>query len=195
MTVAPAHIGELFAHSAEEFSAIPVPQEVEEKVQEDIGALDRMLSNGFIFASLLPTLYLALDLPLIDVFKSAWKSTVELQEYHDLEKHPAGETTNFQFGKHKIVSKHRPNLEVLMNGKMVGSLTFDVKISLSINATTLVIRDARIWQASGTEFRGEAELSYKGFRLVRKKIGPLTLPGTVDFKDGIAIPALPAGVG
>ena len=191
----PASLAEFFAADAAAFSRQPLPAEAKQAVQEDLGALDKAALEGFAFGDLLGTLYEALDLPLEDILRSAWSCLVELQEYRDAEKHPPEETSTVRFGRHKVTSKHHPKVDLLLNDREVASFTFDVQLTLSITGTTLLVRAGRIWQARGSEFHGEAALSYRGFSLAKRKTGSFTLPGAIDFADGIPIPPLPKAVG
>ncbi|GAB4363503.1 MAG: hypothetical protein Kow00114_19650 [Kiloniellaceae bacterium] len=195
MTEAPETVAALFAGSAAAFSRLPLPAEAREAVRQELGALDRMLLEEGVFGDLLAALYEAIELPLEDILRSAWSSLIELQEYRDAQKHPPEETSTVRFGRHKVTSKHRPAVTLLLNDRTLASLTFDLVLTLNVTATTLKVRGGRIWQARGTEFQGEAALSYRGFALMKKKTGKLALPGTIDFKDGVAIPALPKAVG
>jgi len=191
----PEKLGEFFAADAETFSRQPLPADGKEAVKEDLTGLDKAALEGFVFADLMVTLYAALDLPLEDILRSAWSSLIELQEYRDAKKHPPEETSSVRFGKHRVTSNHHPKVEVLLNDQEVACLTFDVTLTLNVTATTLQVRGGRIWEARGAEFQGEAALSYRGFSLMRRKTGKLTLPGAIEFKDGIAIPPLPKAVG
>ena len=191
----PEKLAEFFAENAETFSRQPLPADAVEAVREDLGTADRAVLEGFAMGDLMATLYAALDLPLEDILRSAWSSLVELQEYRDTQKHPPEETSNVRFGKHKLTSKHHPKVALLLNEKEVASLTFDVVLTLSITATTLLVRAGRIWQARGSEFQGEASLSYRSFTLMKKQTGTFTLPGAIDFAEGLPIPPLPKAAG
>lgn len=195
LTEAPASVAGLFAPDAPAFSRLPLPAEGKEAVREDLGALDGMLLEEGVFGDLLATLYEAIDLPIEEILRSAWSSLIELQEYRDSRKHPPEETSTLRFGKHRVTSKHQPRVTLLLNDQKMAEITFDLVLTLNVAATTLKVRAGRIWQARGTEFQGEAALSYRGFGLMKKKTGRLTLPGTIDFKDGVAIPDLPKAVG
>ena len=193
--VMPRCLGEFFAADAEAFSRLPMPAETGQAVGQDIRALDQPALDSFAMADLLLSLYSALDLPLEDILRSAWRSLVELQEYRDADKHPPEETSNVGFGKHRVSSKHHPEVAILLNGQEVASLTFDVQLTLQITGTTLLVRAGHIWQARGTEFEGQALLSYRGFTLIKKKTERFRLPGTIDFEKGIPIPSLPKAAG
>jgi hypothetical protein len=195
MTDVPATVADFFARDAEAFSRTPLPAEAAEAVKQDLGALDRAALEALAMTDLLRSLYDALDPRLDDILRSAWGSLNQLQEYRDAHKHPPEETSNVRFGRHKVTSKHHPTVEILLNEKAVASLTFDVLLTLQVSATTLVVRAGRIWQARGTEFQGEAALSYRGFTLIRKSTEKFSLPGAIDFSDGIPIPPLPQAAG
>ena len=195
MAEEPTKLGDFFAADATAFSRLPLPAEASEIVKADVATGDRAVLEAFAIGDLLHALYEALDLPLEDILRSAWSSLVELQEYRDKEKHPPEETSNVRFGKHKVTSKHHPKVAILLNDREVTSLTFDVQLTLQITGTTLVVRAGRIWQARGSELQGEAALSYRGFSLMKKKVGKFTLPAALDFDDGIAIPPLPKAAG
>lgn len=190
MEPVPERLTDFLADSADAFSALVVSETAGDRLRDDLAALDPATPDGFAISDLLHSLYEALDQPLADILRSAWTSLVELQEYRDPEKHPPDETNRVRFGRHKMTSKHRPKLEVLVNGQEVGEIAFDLQLTLHITGTTLLVRDGRIWQAAGSEFEGGCELSYCGIRLVHKKVGLFTIPGGIDFAGGLPIPPL-----
>jgi len=190
MAYVPERVADLLAPDADAFSALAISDDAGERLRSDLGALDQATLEGFMISDLLRSLYRALDLPLADILRSAWSSMVELQEYRDSAKHPPGEANRVRFGKHKVTSKHRPKLVVLVNEKEVGEIVFDIQLTLHITGTTLLVRDGRIWQAMGSEFEGECELSYCGLRLAHKKVGLFTIPGGIDIENGLPIPPL-----
>ena len=145
--------------------------------RDDILALGAGLAQVFSTAGILVALNKALEVPLGDILKSAWSSSLSLQAYLDPEKHPPEETSSVSFGKHKLSSNHQPKIEVLLNQKRVGTVSFDVTLTLHITSTKLLVRDGRIWEASGTEFRGEFKAAYKGLPFIKKKIGKIKKRG------------------
>jgi len=187
----PETIAELFAASENRFRELPVSEESGERLRRDLGALDRNATETIGLGELLVGLYHALDLPLADVLKSAWSSLVELQDYLDPAKHPPGESSHVRVGKHTVKSKHQPHLDVVLNSAKIGTIPFDVTFSLDITGSTFLVRAGRIWQATGSEFEGEAKIAYKGLQLVKKKIGLFRSSDAIEFENGIAIPKLP----
>lgn len=169
--------------------------EANEALRDDLRRFDQGLLQVMTMGGVLVALKPALDIPLVDIFKSAWASSLELQAYLDPEKHPPEETSRVRFGKHKISSTHQPKLEVLLNGKRVGTISFDVRLTLHIASTRLQIRDGKIWQAEGPEFKGECQVTYKGFPFIKRQIAKVSLPGTLSFETGMPIQKLPVSIG
>ena len=190
----PRTLCDLVATDEQQFAQSAVAAEAGDALRNDMGAFDSDLLQAFSTGAVLVALHKALDVPLADIFKSAWGSALELQAYRDSDKHPPDETSWIKFGKHKLTSTHQPKIEVLVNGKRIGTLSFDVKLTLHVTGTKLRVRDARIWEAAGTSFNGECGISYKGFPFIKREIATATLPGTILFEDGLPIPKLPVSV-
>lgn len=195
MSDEPKRLGDFFASDADAFSRAPLPADAAQAVRQDLGGLDKAVFEHFALPDLLHSLYTALDLPLEELLRAAWSSLVELQEYRDTERHPPEETSSLRFGKHNVVSKHHPQVDILLNEQEIATLTFDVQLTLKVIGTTLTVRDGRIWQARGSEFEAEATLAYRGFQLMKKRTERFRLPGTLEFKEGIPIPPLPQAAG
>ena len=190
----PRTLGDLVAAEEQQFAQSAVSAEAGDALRTDMGAFDNDLLQAFSTSVVLVALHKALDVPLADIFKSAWGSALELQAYRNPEKHPPNETSWVKFGKHKLTSSHQPKIEVLLNGKRIGTLSFDVKLTLHVTGTKLRVRDARIWEAAGTSFKGDCGIAYKGFPFIKRDIAAVTLPGTITFDDGLPIPKLPVSV-
>ncbi|PUB12454.1 hypothetical protein [Yoonia sediminilitoris] len=193
--IAPHTLADLAGSADMQTDDQQLPDEARDALREDIGSFGAGLAQLFTTAGILVALNKALDVPLTDILKSGWSSAVDLQPYLDPEKHPPEETTWVDFGKQKLTSTHNPKLEVLVNGKRVGTLTFDVVLTLHITATKLLVGNGRIWQATGTAFKGDCRLSYKGFPFIKKQIAKVSLPGTLNFAEGVRISKLPVAVG
>ena len=172
-----------------------VPVETRDALRDDLSAFGAGLAQVFTTTGVLIALNQALEVPLADILKSAWSSSISLQAYLDPDKHPPEETSWVSFGKHKLSSTHQPKIEVLLNGKRVGTVSFDVTLTLHITSTKLLVRNGRIWEATGTEFKGECKVSYKGFPFLKRQIGNTKLPGKLTFGDGVKISKLPVAIG
>jgi hypothetical protein len=192
MTEAPKTLAGCLAAGEEEFTAdLQIDAEVQETMKRDLQGMPGALLEMVPMATVLAALYRALDVDLTGILRSGWQTAVMLQEYRDPARHPPGEEKLVKIATTKLTSTHKPKLEVLVNGAVVGSLVFDAKLTLDIAGSRLRIRDGRIWEVMGSEFEGQCELSYRGLLLVRRRVGKFAIPGGLTFVQGIKIGPMP----
>lgn len=198
MTTEPAvtlTLAKLYASDSAAFSKLEPDQSSKAAMQKDVEQMGSGLIEAFTFAAALAVLYEALDVAFLDILKSGWKTMAELQAYRDLEKHPPEEKSWVKLGRHKLTSAHEPKVEVLFNGKHLGQLDFDAKLTLNVTDAKLKVQNGRIWEVTGPVFEGEATLSYKGFLLLKKNLARFTLPSGVTFEKGVPIIPMPVSIG
>ncbi len=184
-------LAKFYAADSAEFSALEPNQPPKKALEDDVGGMGTGLTEAFTFAAALAVLYEALDVSLLDILKSGWRTMAELQEFRDLEKHPREEMSWVKLGRHKITSAHEPEVEVLFNGKRVGALVFDAKLILNVTDAQLRVQAGRIWEVTGPVLEGDASLSYKGFLLLKKSAAPFTFPSGIKFEEGVPIIPMP----
>ena len=163
-------LASLFAADSAEFAALQPEQQMKAEVAKDLEQMGPGLIEAFTFAAALAVLYEALDVALMDIVKSSWTTMAELQAYRDPEKHPPEETSWVKLGRHKITSEHKPAVEVFFNGKRLGELQFDAKLTLNVTDARLRVQGGRIREVTGPVFVGETSISYKGFVLLKKNV-------------------------
>lgn len=191
MTDAPETLAGFFAESEKSFSETEADAAVEVTMQREMRGMDDALLEAFSLTAILAMLFQAMNVPLVDILRNAWQSAADLQDYRDPDKHPPGEEKIVKVGKTRLTSTHQPKVDILFNGRPAGALIFDAKLTLNIAGSRFRVRDSRIWEMLGSEFEGECELSYRGFVLVKRKVGKIVLPGGIEFEDGLEIVAMP----
>ncbi|MCQ0092541.1 hypothetical protein [Roseovarius sp. M141] len=187
-------LAKFYAADSAGFSALEPDPALKKALEEDAGRMGSGLIEALTFAAALAVLYEALDVALLDILKSGWQTMAELQAYRDPQKHPPEEKSWVKLGRHKITSAHEPKVEVFFNGKRLGQLDFDAKLTLNVTDARLQVQGGRIWVVTGPVFEGEASLSYKGFALLKKKAERFTFPSGVTFEDGVPIIPMPVSV-
>lgn len=187
-------LAKFYAADSAGFSALQPDPALKKAMEEDAERMGSGLIEALSFAAALAVLYEALDVALLDILKSGWQTMAELQAYRDAEKHPPEEKSWVKLGRHKITSTHEPKVEVFFNGKRLGQLDFDAKLTLNVTDAKLLVQGGRIWEVTGPIFEGEASLSYKGFALLKKDVARFTFPSGVTFEDGVPIIPMPVSV-
>jgi hypothetical protein len=130
-----------------------------------------------------------LDVDGTDVLIGAWNKARELRKYRDTAKYPPEDVVIVPLAKHKIESKHRPYLEVSVDGHGMGRLHFDVDLALTLEGVELTIQGGRIRKIRTGRTVGTGTLKCEGAVLhsIEKRLA--SLPGTIDLGEGVLIPA------
>jgi hypothetical protein len=118
---------------------------------------------------------------------SAWRKYGELREYADPKKHGRDETALVPLGKHTLKIAYSPYLEVLFNGRQLGKLVFDVTLSFDLEGFLLTIQNGEIIKVRTGTCQGSGEIAYRDHTLLKKALTKFSLPGTIEFKQGISL--------
>ena len=133
----------------------------------------------------------ALDISLTDVIVEGWGKYKELLKYRDRERYPPDQTILLPLAHHEIRSVHKPYVDVLLDDKPIGRVTFTVDLRLLFDGVVLTIRDATIWEVKAGTCEGRGALKCGEITLADKQIVKFDLPGRIVLPDGLPIPGGP----
>jgi hypothetical protein len=122
-----------------------------------------------------------------DVLVGAWNKTRELRKYRDPLRYPPEQVILLPLAKHRIQSKHEPFVEITIDGQVIGTVRFQIEIDLTLEGAELKIQAGRIKEIRLGQCAGKGTIKCEGAVLGEAE-RRLTLPGTIDLHDGIAIP-------
>ena len=159
--------------------------ELRQKVTSSVSALAARGLVGTVLDGVLATL----DIPLGRVLAGAWNGYRELRSHADPKKHPPGEVVLVPLAKHTVRSTHRPSVDVLVDGNKVGSLAFELVLSLELEAGLFEIEGGRIRALRAGKCTGKAKLSCEGAVLVERSTPEVPLPQRLAFEGGIPLSA------
>jgi hypothetical protein len=128
-----------------------------------------------------------LDVRLADIMAGAWCKYSSLLKYTDPRQHPPDESIVVPLVEHDIDSRHAPAIEVLMNNTPVMKLTFAVNLTLTLKTAVVRIQNARIREIRPGEVLAKGKIAFGPAVIAERKSGTLTLPGSIDLGEGIAI--------
>ena len=129
----------------------------------------------------------ALHVSLLDILAGGWNKYRDLIEYRDRKKHPPSEIARYHLYQHTISSKHKPQIEIYINDRRLGSLDFELTLALEIDSADMKIQDAKIWEISPGSCRGSGKLTLGPALLLERRTSPLRLPAVISFTNGLAI--------
>jgi hypothetical protein len=127
-----------------------------------------------------------MDVRVETILVSAWAKYFSLRKYLDKEKYPANSTVTVSIGEHVVKSEHHPYLQVLM-GRFESRINFGITVALTLKGVNLVIRDGRIRAIKTGECSAKGTVTCENVPIVEKKSQPVSLPGTIEFENGIPI--------
>jgi hypothetical protein len=155
-------------------------------------ALGRTLPNGFwmsVSRAISRALEQALQVDLTAVLVGGWNTYRSLLEYADRSKHSPEEIAELALGRHSIASSHEPRVTLLVGGKKVAEVPFEVELELEIESAIFTIQDARIREVALGRCAGKGSLKCSGAVLLERKSGEVMLPGRIVLGEGIPIAA------
>jgi len=129
----------------------------------------------------------SLNVPMSHILAGGWRQYRELIQYRDRKKHPAEEVALVPLHEHTISSTHKPQIEIFVNERRIGSLDFEIKLTLEIEMAILKIQDGKIWEVQMGSCRGCGTLSFGPAVLLERKTGMVQLPRMISFSEGVSI--------
>lgn len=129
-----------------------------------------------------------LDVDGVGILIGAWNKARGLRKYKDPAAYPPEDVVVVPLTTHTIETKHRPYLELTVDGQGVGRLHFDIEVALTLEGAELTIQGGRIKKIKTGKAVGTGSLACEGAVLhsIEKKLA--SLPGVIDLGDGVTIP-------
>jgi hypothetical protein len=128
-----------------------------------------------------------LDIPIPDILTKAWRKYVSLQEYLDKSEFSPDETFLIPLAEHMIESKHHPYIEILTNDVPIGKIEFEIDVSLKLKGIILKVKNRKIKEIQTGECEGRGSVKCENHIILEKKLGEISLPGSIDLGEGISI--------
>ena len=161
-------------------------------IKETLTDLPEAMADG-VSSEVMEKLHDVLDVDIADIILEGWGKYKELLQYRDRTRYPPDQTILLPLAHHEIRSVHKPYVDVLLDDKPIGRVTFTVDLRLTFDGVVLVIRDAAIWEVKAGTCEGRGALSCGDVALVDKRIVRFDLPGRIKLPNGFPIPGGAAG--
>lgn len=157
------------------------------KVRDNILKKVKSVQWAATFKELVQKIEDILSISIVDIMIMAWDKSKVLLKYLDNTKYHPEDTILVSLAEHTIKSEHHPYIEMVLNGKSVGSINFDIDIEIVLEGATLKIQNGKIKEIMTGSCKGKGSIMCEGYEIVEKEMKSISLPGTIDLGDGIAI--------
>jgi len=138
-------------------------------------------------ANTLKALKSAFDKPLDGVIVSAWQGYEPFLKYCDRERYPADVLSQEELLQHTIPIRCTPAVDLMLEGRKVYELMFDVGADVEVTGATLSIKDGRFLGVRPGDCSASFSIKFKSKTLLERKSTKLQLPGEIRFGDGVPI--------
>ena len=131
-----------------------------------------------------------LEVPVPEVLASAWGRSVELLKYRDPERYPPEKVSIVPLATHTVTSRHRPRVEVEVNGVLPTPVTLrlelEVELTAEVEGAKIAIQAGKIRKLFAGTVHLEGTLSFEGEEITSAE-RDVSIPGEIRLGDGIAI--------
>lgn len=189
MNQQPQTLSEMFGldeeHSASSINSVEQSQCYRALKESEHSQLPAAFWHGGATA-VLSSLQGAFNFPLANVLAGAWNKYNEFWKYTDRTKYPQGATSYVDLASHTIKSIHQREVDVLFNGKKVGSVPFKLDLRIKVKAT-VTITDARFMAIRLGSLTFEGTLDCEGAELIKRSSKEYKSPFELHLGKGIPI--------
>lgn len=127
-----------------------------------------------------------LDLKLVDVLAAGWRKWEDLAGAARRTLESPGQSEIVELVDHRIMSTHRPHVDVTLDGEKLGEIWVQVDIVVELHALTAVVSGGRLSALRTGRATLSAELSIEGVQVARP-ILPIELPLEIVVGAGIRL--------
>lgn len=125
---------------------------------------------------------------LADVLVGAWKTHKKFKPYTDPVKYPPEKVSRVPVQSHKISSKHRPYIDIMIDGQSKGRIPFELELELTVDTGVAVVRGGRIMAIEGGRAKATGRLKCDGVLVGEKASREFAWKDSVALgQGGIAI--------
>lgn len=128
----------------------------------------------------------ALQIDVIKIALGGWTKYNQFKELLERSKQSPDETLLLSLADHSIQSTHRPLVELLIDGGVVGRLEFEVQVALRLEGVTLKVRAGHVREILTARGHLTGAVKCHGVVLAEAKSRPFELPGRIQLGEGTA---------
>ena len=122
-----------------------------------------------------------LNVPLLDIFVRAWNEGKLFEKYLDPDRYDPDEVITITLKRHEISSTHRPKIDIVLNGKTIDSLDFELDVTLTLDGVMLQVQGGNIREVRSGRVKGKGTLKCEDLIVFRRETEAMELPGKLKL--------------
>lgn len=112
-----------------------------------------------------------------EVLEASWGKLAGLQDALAATRADPAKVARVPLLDHKVTSKHAPYIDLMLGGRQLTRLTFDIVLTLALRGVQLDVRQGGLHGLTAGECQGEGTFSLGGQTLIKRSTPALALPG------------------
>jgi hypothetical protein len=128
----------------------------------------------------------ALDVPVTDLLIGAWERARDLHAALETTRRSTSATALVPLLSHSISSKHRPYVDVVVEGVPLVRLEFPVTVEFRLEGVVVRVRRGRIAEILAGTVKVKGTVKFGDFVLFEKAMAPVSIPGVLAVTRGQA---------
>lgn len=122
------------------------------------------------------------DISLGSVLQASWQSIAAVKDALKTTRDDAEAKVLVPLLDHKITSSHKPHIDLVVGGKSLGGLVFEIALTLQLKGVQLEVAKGRFAGLGAGAVLGQGVFSFAGQPLIQRTSPAFNLPGRVAFK-------------
>lgn len=128
------------------------------------------------------------DIPIPDIFLASWKKADAIKGLLEESRKSPETVMNIELGEHRIVSQHKPCIEVKIQNAVVKKLEFTLRLGFVLKGFNLKIKNGAIREIQTGVCEAKGTVEYETLVIAEKKLEPIALPGSIKLFEPKAAP-------
>jgi hypothetical protein len=130
------------------------------------------------------------DLSIPALLANGWAKYDAFRKFCKEPEHPPTTTYVVPLFKHTISSKHRPVIELRLDGVPAGKVSFEVEVSIAFEEVSVVIKNKRFMAVQTGSAQAKGTLKCEGTQILERTLSKIDLPGKISLGAGYLIEPL-----
>lgn len=154
-------------------------------VDEKIGVLGRVVRE-FLVQELTRVILEVVDSDVVALMGAAWRKHTKLVEAARRTSASPGAEEQVVLATHRMSSIQEPQVDVLVDGALLGTLDLRVSVSFDVEGLVAVVRDGRLIGLRAGSSTAEAALAIEGIEIARRDM-EFDLTSEISLANGIPL--------
>ena len=126
-------------------------------------------------------------MPLATILVGAWKRHKKFAQYREPQS-PPDKISRVPVATHHITSTHRPYIDITVNGRSEGKVSFELELDVAVDTGILTIQNGRFMRIEGGRLKVTGKLKCEGVVVAEKASRDFAWSDGMVLGGGAGIP-------